>query len=101
ADVTASAESFLDYGRKWQECRLLYRDSTVLPRLPLPGMFLMGWRAYIDPQGRVAVDGESIRKALAAVYSRPDVHLYHLPVVAGAYLYNDCSVELMHSVEGD
>jgi hypothetical protein len=96
AGVDGTVDSFIDYGRKWKECRRFYKANS-LPKLPVPKMFLMAWAPGKGAKGYPKTDGKRLRKRILSRYQSKtsEAELPGLPLMTAAYLYGDAIVSAM------
>jgi hypothetical protein len=87
-------DHFIDFGRKWCDCRRFYSEKHQSTQLTDPGLFVMAWQVAVDAAGRPRTDGARIRKRIVELYSS-DVkkeELDRFPVLEAVYIYNDVEV---------
>ena len=90
ADIDSSMEHFIDFGRKWQECRSFYKQKHQETKLPSPGLYLMGWQIAIDRRGRLKADAGRVRERIVKHYRTVDYQeLRQFPILNSAYIYSD------------
>jgi len=94
-ETTRTVEAFVDYARKWKECRAHY-VASFLPAFRAPTMILMAWNVATDRNGRPRTDGRRLRERIVAAYRQavPDKgDLPYLPLLQRAFIYGDCMVQ--------
>jgi hypothetical protein len=87
-------EHFIDFGRKWKNCRTFYREKHQPTKLGEPGLFVMIWQVAVDGRGIPTSDGTRLRKRIGDIYkrklSREELHKF--PILDAAYIYADSAV---------
>jgi hypothetical protein len=94
---------FIDFGKKWRECDLYYRNSGYTSQLHYkkPGLYLMCWRVAVGKDGRPKGDGGRLRNKIASTYKKLPKSLLkdkNFPVLDNAYIYKDCCVDSVVNV---
>ena len=99
-EIKSALDNFIDYGRKWKECKKREKLDKDYPKLPSPLMFLMAWGVSVNNKGYPNTDGERLRKEIVKQFRKLDkAEIQGLPRLNTAYIYDDCIVRALFMSE--
>jgi hypothetical protein len=99
-EVNDILTSFFDFGLKWRQCQLFYKDHHQ-SLTPTPSLYAMCWDVSRNRQGRVLTDGARIREQIAQFY-KDNMNLDELkgfPLLDRLYIYNECEISKVVWIE--
>jgi len=85
-------DGFYDFGKKWRECQLFYKDHQPLAKAP--SLNAMCWEIPNNKDNKPITNGSLIRKQVAKFYSE-NIDLNNLmgfPLLDTLYIYNECKI---------
>lgn len=102
--VTRALDSFLDLAQKWSQYSD-YSERWGREKLHSPSFHLMGWDVYVNHAGKAECNGELLRKTIVNRYrerlTKLALETRDIPLLTGAYIYNDCVVSPCLYVVGE
>lgn len=98
--IDGALDLFIDYGRKWQQVKQLYKPHSHYPKIKAPFMYLMAWEVGVA-KGYPKTDGERLRKRIVSRYSSQvsKSEIPGFPTLRAAYIYDDCIVRATFAFE--
>ncbi|MDH4162759.1 MAG: hypothetical protein OEW15_08715 [Nitrospirota bacterium] len=92
-EVDATLESFFDFGSKWRQSQIFYREhhQELCAR---PGMYVMAWKIQSKQGGKLTTNPSRIRERISNFYKSrlnpTDGDAF--PVLNKMLIYNECEI---------
>jgi hypothetical protein len=97
--IKETLSAFLQYAYKWKTYRGFYKSKYLV----CPKMLIMAWDIAVTTKGYLKTDGKRLRDQIVDFYREniPKDRLPGLPLLGSAFIYRDCIVQDLASVDNE
>lgn len=100
-EIESCLNGIVDFGKKWRECQLFYKEHHQQGCVPRPSMYVVAWDLARNKNGTPKTNGTKIRKQVVDFYKKHvnPKECAGLPMLDKLIVYNECEVSHMGWLE--